>query len=341
MPEILTSKDYVDNNFLEAQPNAGHNEFDVLKPVTFRNEVTINTEEDAFFVNCNEIAFKTNNGNSIFIDGPCNFNDLILDKNQNEIKAYRHINEESDPSCNWLTIGVDAQSTFVTGPLYGTLYDNEGNPYLAPKHIVDTEHGAQINTDEYEGTKHGALVIKEGDGELRLMGNTGNSGTQNAPTIGSYRNTLMLYPGANGDISFVMNNGSESGSANINFENLKRLNNVLQGSGLQPLPFSTDTAMLDKHVYKVQVPESGIDLRGLQMENNRTAELWLDIPTFTSGVTNIQWPDIYWVDGTSSADGDHDVPVTIAESGRYHYVLRKEDGLLVCNMSYRTSIPSA
>lgn len=268
------------------------------------------------------------------------FGDKIYDKNNNEIIAFKHINESEFDSKKWLTLGNNANSTFIEGPLYGKLYDTDGTPYLAPNHIVDTEYGVQINTESYGTTNHGALVVKEGSDGLKLVANTGNTGTQDMPCVGSYRNTLMLYPGNDGDISFVMNNGSESGSATIKFENLYRLNSILQGIGLPPQSFSTDSEMLDKHVYKLVVPETGIDLSDLQMENNRTAELWLDIPTFTSGVTNIQWPDIYWVDGTSSTDGDHDIPVPITEPGRYHYVLRKEDGLLVCNMSYRTSIPS-
>lgn len=98
MPETLTSKEYVDNNFLEAQTNASRDSFTIQKPVTFDNDASI-------FVN----------GPAVF-SSAINFNGEIKDQSNKEIKGFATISERGNDL--YLTSSkVDfAYSVFVHGP---------------------------------------------------------------------------------------------------------------------------------------------------------------------------------------------------------------------------------
>lgn len=109
-------------------------------------------------------------------------------------------------------------------------------------------------------------------------------------------------------------------------------NNVISAD----VPPQHETTLPDElqhgHVYSVVVSSGTVDLSGKTVEQGATAELYID---YTAGTLVL--PGWWWIDGTSSADGDHDIPPwgQDMEAGHRYVVSVRNDGRkTVANIAY-------
>lgn len=127
--------------------------------------------------------------------------------------------------------------------------------------------------------------------------------------------------------------GSWAGSGSWTMTDCKVSYGGNTAKDVPPAPETTLPAvLLHNHVYSVEVSSGTVDLSGKTVEARATCELCID---YTGGTLVL--PALWWLDGASSTDGDHDIPPwgqDMEANHRYVVTLRNDGRKMAANLAY-------
>lgn len=110
----------------------------------------------------------------------------------------------------------------------------------------------------------------------------------------------------------------------------------------EPLPLD-GTKLKHGHKYTTTITyaTTELDMSRVDLEDNASCELWIDVDESVSTMPTIKWPNAYWLDGALYNDPyAHTSPWSVPAIGfRNHYSLRKEGSLVVGRLAYVSPIP--
>lgn len=260
----------------------------------------------------------------------------------------------------------DFSSIFTIGPYSGTL----GTIYISvpklsisdavkfinehlPNDWVDAQEGDDgkhiLLTAKNVGRDYNDIPLSGLTGATLVSGSTLEGGEDPSDTGVSASLTVngngVTFTGPSEDS--IINTGGMSIYVDVEAENNKGkvltegdadnlYKKKVQTSSIPTL--TTSTVLKDGDVYQYTLDGTAINLSGIVVEPNATAEIWFTC----TAETMIDWPTMIWGDGISFATETSQEPTMTDVGHEYHVALRKcLNGVLIGNLACDIVSPTA